>query len=400
MAKLSWPDMKRFCELADDTLQNFEARFKESCPQSVTMKDVAIWERSNVKRAGELNLEPLKIDGFDESLYKSLARSCGSECSWAALKMAVIHKSVLDEDLIVKELNSGLDGMFPATSMESLVKDGSTGFNIVDSLKMTCVFQEEIYATLHSNKHAGILQIYTAARYLKRDIEVMSDLQLNEAILYPGDLIKRSTSPLKLLLVKTGDGSHLLPLLPFEMPQYIHQCAAEIYCVVKNRQFATFNCKNCLFSYHFVCVTRNESDQSFDDCGCKELINGRARVKSFCNAKLFQNLLQLYQKEVQQLMKELYDGDTASCRYTKNYKNLFQLNCFLGQFSNECYSVLIDCLCEWLDIVPKSDQHIRGDSFFLNVVITEVLIFLVEKECLVTRLNAERIVDDVFHQAP
>eukprot|EP00794_Sanderia_malayensis_P018512 gene18512-20368_t len=307
MAKLSWPDMKRFCELADDTLQNFEARFKESCSQSVTMKDVAIWywNASNVKRAGELNLEPLKIDGFDESLYKSLARSCGSECSWAALKMAVIHKSVLDEDLIVKELNSGLDGMFPATSMESLVKDGSTGFNIVDSLKMTCVFQEEIYATLHSNKHAGILQIYTAARYLKRDIEVMSDLQLNEAILYPGDPIKRSTSPLKLLLVKTGDESHLLPLLPFEMPQ-------------------------------------NESDQSFDDCGCKELINGRARVKSFCNAKLFQNLLQLYQKEVQ-------------------------------------YSVLIDCLCEWLDIVPKSDQHIRGDSFFLNVVITEVLIFLVEK---------------------
>eukprot|EP00794_Sanderia_malayensis_P012601 gene12601-13886_t len=242
MAKLSWPDMKRFCELADDTLHNFEARFKESCSQSVTMKDVTIChfhrERSHVKRAGELNLESLKMDGFDKSLYRSLARSCGCECSWAALKMAVIHKSILDEDLIVKELHSGLDGMFPATSMESLPKDGSTGFNIVDLLKMTC-----------------------------------------------------------------------------------------------------------------------------------------------------------------QLMKELYDGDTASRRYTKNYKYLFQLNCFLGQFSNERYSVLIDCLCEWLDIVPKSDQHICGDSFFLNVVITEVLIFLVEKECLVTRLNAERIVDGVFHQA-
>eukprot|EP00794_Sanderia_malayensis_P006474 gene6474-7211_t len=162
MAKLSWPDMKRFCELADDTLQNFEARFKESCSQSVTMKDVAIWERSHVKRAGELNLESLKMDGFDKSLYRSLARSCGSECSWAALKMAVIHKSILDEDLIVKELHSGLDGMFPATSMESLPKDGST----------------------------VILEIYTATRYLKRDIEVMSDLQLSEAILYPGDPIK------------------------------------------------------------------------------------------------------------------------------------------------------------------------------------------------------------------
>eukprot|EP00794_Sanderia_malayensis_P006461 gene6461-7193_t len=190
---------EKVCELADDTLQ--------------ILKPAIFTGSSHVKRAGELNLESLKMDGFDKSLYRSLARSCGSECSWAALKMAVIHKSILDEDLI-----------------------------------------EEI------------------------------------------------------------------------------------------RQ-------------HYIATS------------------------------------------MQQLMKELYDGDTASRRYTKNYKYLFQLNCFLGQFSNERYSVLIDCLCEWLDIVPKSDQHICGDSFFLNVVITEVLIFLVEKECLVTRLNAERIVDGVFHQA-
>ncbi len=127
----------------------------------------------------------------------------------------------------------------------------------------------------------GILHIYMAARFVKKDIELLcfnENFSFGNKIYHGAEV---ESEPLRLCLVALhparGTPNHFVPLLDFCPKSLDGRCDAGLHCLLKNRTLRKFVCKHCLFNYHITCVTGQDGAEAIDSCGCSDITDGKER---------------------------------------------------------------------------------------------------------------------------
>ena len=140
--------------------------------------------------------------------------------------------------------------------------------------------------TLHFS-HIGLLHIYAAARFISRDISVVSPLEHYSfaSQTFPCNT-EASQEAVNLMFVpflpRETTANHFMPLVDIDLPlEFANgRCGADIFCSHKSKPSAEhISCKFCMLPYHKGCLQRfsENFDDDVDDCGCGEVFYGRNR---------------------------------------------------------------------------------------------------------------------------